>query len=248
MKATLKNKRPPAYAGGSDLMSEIIGVIGSGTMGNGIAQVAARAGYLVVMRDVNEEFLQRGISLIDKSLKRDVDKGRLSTEAKQSIIGRIQTTIELEALRDASFVIEAVTEDLSIKTEVFQALDFMTLQGITGASVYEKMHSMCNGANMAYERAAFHEVEGFKGIDNIASGDDMLLMHKIYKHHPGGVMFLKSANAIVQTMPVQTLKELFNQSIRWASKADQYDDKRIFFVLLVVYFFTVFYIIQYSNN
>src|SRR5436309_2784354 len=105
MKATLMNKRPPAYAGGSDLMSEIIGVIGSGTMGNGIAQVAARAGYMVVMRDVNDEFLQRGISSIDKSLKRDVDKGRLSTEEKQSIIGRIQTTIELEALRDASFVI-----------------------------------------------------------------------------------------------------------------------------------------------
>ena len=75
-------------------MSEIIGVIGSGTMGNGIAQVAARAGYLVVMRDVNEEFLQRGINAIDKSLQRDVDKERLSPEEKQSIIGRIETTID----------------------------------------------------------------------------------------------------------------------------------------------------------
>src|SRR5438132_4458146 len=107
-------------------MSEIIGVIGSGTMGNGIAQVAARAGYLVVMRDVNEEFLQRGINAIDKSLQRDVDKERLSPEEKQSIIGRIETTIELQALHDASFVIEAVTEDLAIKSEVFKALDRIT--------------------------------------------------------------------------------------------------------------------------
>jgi 3-hydroxybutyryl-CoA dehydrogenase len=107
-------------------MSEIIGVIGSGTMGNGIAQVAARAGYTVVMRDVSEEFLERGISTIDKSLQRDVDKERLSTEEKQAITGRIKTTTELEALREASFVIEAVTEDLDVKTEVFKALDRIT--------------------------------------------------------------------------------------------------------------------------
>ena len=95
-------------------------------MGNGIAQVAARAGYTVVMRDVSDEFLERGISAIDKSLQRDVDKERLSTEEKQLIIGRIKTTTELEALRDASFVIEAVTEDLAVKTEVFNALDRIT--------------------------------------------------------------------------------------------------------------------------
>lgn len=107
-------------------MSEIIGIVGSGTMGNGIAQVAARAGYRVVMRDVKEEFLQRGMQAIDKSLQRDVDKGRLSVEEKQSIIGRIQTTAEFEALHEASFVIEAVTEDLTVKTEVFRALDRIT--------------------------------------------------------------------------------------------------------------------------
>jgi cellulose synthase/poly-beta-1,6-N-acetylglucosamine synthase-like glycosyltransferase len=67
--------------------------------------------------------------------------------------------------------------------EIFQALDFMTLQGITGASVHKRVHSMCNGANLAYSKPAFYEVNGFKGIDNIASGDDMLLMHKIYKKH-----------------------------------------------------------------
>ena len=107
-------------------MNEIIGIVGAGTMGNGIAQVAARAGYTVVMRDVKDEFLERGMSAIDKSLQRDVDKERLKEAEKQSIIGRISTTTELGALREASFVIEAVTEDLQVKTEVFKTLDQIT--------------------------------------------------------------------------------------------------------------------------
>jgi cellulose synthase/poly-beta-1,6-N-acetylglucosamine synthase-like glycosyltransferase len=123
--------------------------------------------------------------------------------------------------------------------EIFQMLDFMTLQGITGASVYKNIHSMCNGANLAYTKKAFETVNGFAGIDNIASGDDMLLMHKIYKQWPDKVMFLKSKDAIVETAPVHSIKEFFNQRIRWASKADKYDDKRIFAVLLLVYFINV---------
>ncbi len=104
-------------------MSEIIGVVGAGTMGNGIAQVAARAGYAVIMRDLSDEFLQRGLAAIDKSLQRDVDKQRLDASGKQAIVERIRTTTELEALSDASFVIEAVTENLKVKTGLFAAID-----------------------------------------------------------------------------------------------------------------------------
>ena len=107
-------------------MSEIFGVIGSGTMGNGIAQVAARAGFQVVMRDVAEDFLARGMRSVDKSLQRDVDKERLTAEAKQSIVGRIRTTTDLADLRDAFIIVEAVTEDLAVKTDVFKALDGIT--------------------------------------------------------------------------------------------------------------------------
>ena len=121
--------------------------------------------------------------------------------------------------------------------EIFQALDFMVLQGITGAAVYKKKHSMCNGANLAYSKKAFNEAGGFKDIDDIASGDDMLLMHKIYKLYPDGIKFLKSKEVIVQTQPMHSWKDFFNQRIRWASKADKYDDKRIFAVLLLVYLF-----------
>ncbi len=119
--------------------------------------------------------------------------------------------------------------------KIFQTLDFMTLQGITGASVYKKIHSMCNGANLAYTKKAFEAVGGFSGIDTIASGDDMLLMHKIYRRYPDRVMFLRSKEVIVQTEPVRSVGEFFNQRIRWASKANKYDDKRIFWVLLLVY-------------
>jgi 3-hydroxybutyryl-CoA dehydrogenase len=104
-------------------MSEIFGVVGAGTMGNGIAQVAARAGFEVVMRDVAPEFLARGMAAIDKSLQRDVDKERLSADEKQIILGRVKTTTDLEDLRDAFIVVEAVTENLSVKSELFKALD-----------------------------------------------------------------------------------------------------------------------------
>ena len=115
-------------------MSEIIGVVGAGTMGNGIAQVAARAGDSVIMRDVSDEFLQRGLAAIDKSLQRDVDKQRLDAAGKQAIVERIRTSTDLEAFSEAAFVIEAVTEDLAVKTEVFKALDRITPSGAILAS------------------------------------------------------------------------------------------------------------------
>lgn len=107
-------------------MTETIGVVGAGTMGNGIAQVAARAGYTVVMRDVRDEFLERGLKSIDRSLQRDVDKARLAEEEKRAIIGRISATTELDALRGAQFVVEAVTENFAVKAEIFRALDELT--------------------------------------------------------------------------------------------------------------------------
>jgi 3-hydroxybutyryl-CoA dehydrogenase len=104
-------------------MSETFGVVGAGTMGAGIAQVAARAGYDVVMRDVTQEFLARGMTAIDKSLQRDVDKDRLSPDEKAAILARIKTTTELDAFSDAFIVVEAATEELKIKSEIFKLLD-----------------------------------------------------------------------------------------------------------------------------
>lgn len=126
---------------------------------------------------------------------------------------------------------------------IFQSLDFITMQGITGASVYKQFHTMCNGANLAYTKKAFETVNGFSGIDNVPTGDDMLLMHKIYRLDPSKVIYLKSKEAIVSTYPAYSWKDFFQQRIRWASKASHYDDKRIFWALLLVYFFNVWFLI-----
>jgi 3-hydroxybutyryl-CoA dehydrogenase len=108
-------------------LNKTFGVIGAGTMGNGIAQVAARAGYTVILQDLKEDLLVRGMQSVEKSLQRDVDKDRLSAEEKQAIVGRIQTVLSLDAFKECFLVVEAATENLAVKTEIFRALD-----GITG--------------------------------------------------------------------------------------------------------------------
>jgi len=118
---------------------------------------------------------------------------------------------------------------------VFQLLDFMSLQGITAASVSAGYHTMCNGANIAYKKEVFYEVGQFRGIDQIASGDDMLLMYKIKQKYSGRLGYLYCHESIVTTAPMPDCKNFFNQRIRWASKADKYGDKSIFWVLALVY-------------
>jgi 3-hydroxybutyryl-CoA dehydrogenase len=104
-------------------VNEIIGVVGAGTMGGGIAQVAARSGRRVILRDVTEEFLERGLKAIQSSLQRDVDKERLTADEKKAIVGRIETSVELGALAEADFIVEAITEDTKIKSDLFRTLD-----------------------------------------------------------------------------------------------------------------------------
>ena len=128
---------------------------------------------------------------------------------------------------------------------IFQCLDFLSLQGITAASVSAGVHSMCNGANLAYKRSAFYEVNGFKNADHIASGDDMLLMHKIRLKYPSGIGYLFSDKAIVTTDPMPDWKSFLNQRIRWASKASNYKDKRVFWVLMLVYFTNLFLLLLF---
>lgn len=126
--------------------------------------------------------------------------------------------------------------------QLFQATDFMVLQGITAASTAANFHTMCNGANLAYTGGAFRAVNGFKDIDSVASGDDMLLMYKIWKQHPSQVLYLKSEEAVVSTEPMKTWKDFFNQRRRWASKTMHYDDYRITATLALVYLVNVLFV------
>jgi 3-hydroxybutyryl-CoA dehydrogenase len=99
-----------------------IGIVGSGTMGSGISQVAATRGFDVVLNDLEDELLERAIKKIDKSLSKLVEKGKIE-EDKEAILGRIQTATELESLKETDFVIEAVFEDFGVKKDVLQKLD-----------------------------------------------------------------------------------------------------------------------------
>ncbi|RLB85249.1 MAG: 3-hydroxybutyryl-CoA dehydrogenase, partial [Deltaproteobacteria bacterium] len=100
-----------------------IGVVGAGTMGHGLAQVAAQIGCEVIMRDVEDSFVERGMKNIEKFLSKSVEKGKLEASEKDAILGRIKGTTDMEELKDVDFVVEAVIENLDLKKEVFKQLD-----------------------------------------------------------------------------------------------------------------------------
>ena len=106
-----------------------VAVIGSGLMGAGIAQVAATAGHRVVLRDVTDVALERGLAGIRTSLDRFAAKGKLSADDAEAALGRITTTVDLEAAADADIVVEAVFEKIEIKHEVFRELDRICRDG-----------------------------------------------------------------------------------------------------------------------
>jgi 3-hydroxybutyryl-CoA dehydrogenase len=100
-----------------------IGVVGAGSMGNGIAQLAAQIGCEVVMRDIQDSFVERGIKSIDKFLAKSVEKGKIQAAEKDKIMGRIKGTTKMADLKDVDYVVEAVLEDLNLKKQVFKELD-----------------------------------------------------------------------------------------------------------------------------
>jgi len=123
--------------------------------------------------------------------------------------------------------------------EYMQTLEFSYLIGI-GASFIGNGHaSTCNGANLAYRKDVFYEVGGFKGIDDLASGDDELLLQKVAKHYPGRIGFLKQREAIVYTHAKHTLGSFLKQRRRWASKSIKYKDKSIVALAVSIWMFNV---------
>jgi cellulose synthase/poly-beta-1,6-N-acetylglucosamine synthase-like glycosyltransferase len=125
--------------------------------------------------------------------------------------------------------------------ERFQSLDYIGMMGVTGAGVQGNLNHICNGANLAYEKKLFHEVGGFKGIDHVASGDDVLLMQKVVR---------------VFTKAKPTVREFYNQRMRWATKSSSYTEFSTILQLIAVFalcvgFFTslcfaIFYDIKYA--
>jgi cellulose synthase/poly-beta-1,6-N-acetylglucosamine synthase-like glycosyltransferase len=119
--------------------------------------------------------------------------------------------------------------------ELFQTLDFMGMMAVSGAGIKGRFMNMCNGANLAYERAAFDAVNGFEGIDHLASGDDMLLMQKIAKKYPTQIGYLKNKDAQTLTYAKPTVKTFLQQRVRWASKSSTYTNWQTLATLAVVW-------------
>ncbi|MDX3073210.1 3-hydroxyacyl-CoA dehydrogenase family protein [Streptomyces sp. NPDC088354] len=115
-------------------MAKKLAVVGAGLMGSGIAQVSAQAGYEVVLRDITDEALARGLSGIEASYERFVAKGKLSAEDAAASLGRITTTTDLDAAAEADIVVEAVFEKIEVKQEIFRALDKIAHQDAVLAS------------------------------------------------------------------------------------------------------------------
>lgn len=123
--------------------------------------------------------------------------------------------------------------------ERLQTLEFLYLIGLGAAGIGNKVPSTCNGANLAYKKEVFIKLDGFKGIDDLASGDDELFLHKVALAYPGSIGFCKAEDAIVYTHGKATVKEFIQQRKRWASKSVKYKDKKIMFLAIAIWLFNV---------
>ncbi|MCQ6960327.1 glycosyltransferase family 2 protein [Mucilaginibacter aquariorum] len=123
--------------------------------------------------------------------------------------------------------------------ERLQTLEFSYLIGIGAAFIGNGRASTCNGANFAYRKDVFYEVGGFKGIDDLASGDDELLLQKVAEVYPNKIGFFKSRDAIVFTHAKHTLQEFLQQRRRWASKSTRYKDKKVVALAVCIWLFNL---------
>lgn len=123
--------------------------------------------------------------------------------------------------------------------ERLQTLEFLYLIGLGASSIGNKMPSTCNGANLAYRKDVFLELGGFQGIDELASGDDELFLHKVASRYPDKIGFCKAAEAIVYTDAKENVPEFISQRKRWASKSTKYKDKKIVALGVAIWLFNL---------
>ena len=129
--------------------------------------------------------------------------------------------------------------------EEMQTLEFLYLIGLGASTIGNKMPSTCNGANLAYKKEVFLELKGFTGIDDLASGDDELLLHKVASKYPDGIGFCKSREAIVYTHAKTTLNEFMQQRKRWASKSTKYKNKNLVVLGVTLWLFNLFILLNF---
>ena len=138
---------------------------------------------------------------------------------------------------DSKFISGPVVMDSTDLIDEIQAIEFSSLIGTGAAAIYYKKPVLCNGANLAFKKEAFMEVKGYTGFENIVSGDDELLMYKIWKLYPSKIFFLKSYKTIVHVKPKSSIKEFYHQRRRWSGKWKMHPN--LLSRILAVYVFTV---------
>lgn len=126
---------------------------------------------------------------------------------------------------------------------LFQQMDVISMLGITGGTIANNYPTMCNGANLMYEKKAFIEADGYKGNTDIPTGDDIFLMQKIEMAHPGGIGFIKNMEACVYSKPEATFRNFIAQRVRWTSKSTAFQKRSVTAILMFAYLFNLLILI-----
>lgn len=181
---------------------QTIGVVGAGSMGGGIANLAAINGFNVILRDIEERFLEGALKRMSGFMDKSVARGKMTEEQKQDALGRIRTTTNLEDLKEADIVIEAVLEDLSLKREVFSSLDKIVREGVILATNTSSM-------SITEIASATNRPERVAGMHFFNPAQLMRLVEVVrgYKTSDETVQELKELSKRLSKEPVEVLKD-----------------------------------------
>lgn len=149
----------------------------------------------------------------------------------------LSTTAKFVEEKSAKLVYGPVLFTANSMFERMQSLEFAGLVGIGASAIQLKNPNMCSAANLIFEKQVFFEVDGYKGNDGLASGDDEFLLHKVFKVYPNQIHFLKHRDAIVYTTPNASVMQLTEQRKRWVSKSTKYENRYITLILVAAYVF-----------
>lgn len=214
--------------------------------------------------DIIRSYENQGVKLIQLNEKEPLNsyKKKAITEAIKITTGELIITTDADCRMDKRWLRTLVNfyeiNDFNLISapvvyfeekslfERLQTLEFLYLIGLGAAGIGNKMPSTCNGANLAYKKEVFLKLDGFKGIDDVASGDDELFLHKVAQAYPGTIGFCKSHDATVYTHAKANLKEFMQQRKRWASKSVKYKDKRVLMVTLAIWVFNASLMVNFS--
>lgn len=147
-----------------------VGVMGFGLMGSGIAQVSAESGYETIVREIDQKFIDKGFKQINGLLKRGVEKGKITQDRKESVLKKISGTMKIEELRDCDLIIEAITEDIQLKKELFKELDQICKKDCIFASntsslVVTEMATVTSRPDKFVGLHFFNPVQGMKLVE-----------------------------------------------------------------------------------